>query len=238
MTARADILSGKFKDSPAAIAALRSAGDDDMAKLFASFVGYASVNWNYAATSGAQTAPDLLAGEGTKSVACGTLREALKIIVREDMKLTAENADINGHFLTKRQLSCFDPKVKGNVGNRGATTYDLACHFSTHYFLKTNGKYYDACLTSTYAREDEPILQRTRGITGVNMRKAGTGKALIFIRHLAGENRPRLLQRVRTSDRGRLQDGADPARADGAEEGPRRRRGEAVLALRRSRSAC
>lgn len=187
MTARADILSGKFNDAPAAIAALRGAGTGPMADLFASFVGYASVNWNYAATSGAQTAPDLLGDDGIKSVACGTLREALKIMVREDLAATADNADINGHFLTKSGLSCFDPKVKGIVGNRGAMTYDLACHFSTHYFLKTGDRFYDACLTAVYTSIEGPIAHRTRVIAGVNMRKAGTGKALIFIRHIPGK---------------------------------------------------
>jgi hypothetical protein len=100
-------------------------------ELFAGFVGYASAHWSYAAQSGAQKAPDLLDGEGTKMVACGTQREALKIIMRDDLKLTARNADINERFLTKPSLQCFDAKVKGNVGNHGSTTFDLACHFST-----------------------------------------------------------------------------------------------------------
>ena len=197
MTARADIQAGKFKDAPAAIAALRAAGTGPMADLFASFVGYASVNWNYAATSGTQTAHDLLTGDGPKNVACGTLREALKIMVRGDFTAhPAENADINGFFLTKPGLACFDPKVKGNVGNRGATTFNLCCHFSTHYFMKVGAKFYNPCLTAVYTDIDGPVAHKTRVIQGVNMRKAGTtgksgwGKAIIFIRVIPGKTVP------------------------------------------------
>jgi hypothetical protein len=142
MSARQEILNGKFKESPSGLEALRAAsGSGAMAELFAGFVGYAGAHWSYAAQSGAQKAPDLLDGDGSKNVACGTLREALKIMMREDLALTVRNADINERFLTKPSLRCFDSKVKGNVGNHGSTTFDLACHFSTHYFVETGGKY-------------------------------------------------------------------------------------------------
>lgn len=192
MSARQDILDGKFKDSPAGKAALRAAGGTGAAAdLFAGFVGYAGANWHYSAQSGAQTAPALLAGDGTKNVACGTLREALKIMMREDLKLTAANADINEYFLTKPGLECFDPKVKGNVGNLGATAFNLACHFSTHYFVESGGKFYDACLTAVYNNKDGPIAHRTRLIIGsTNLRKAGTGLALVILKQLMGRTVP------------------------------------------------
>jgi hypothetical protein len=192
MSARQEILNGKFKDTPTGKAALRAAGGAvATADLFAGFVGYASENWNYSAQSGAQTAPSLLSGDGTKNVACGTLREALKIMMREDLKLAATNADINEYFLTKPGLECFDSNVKGNVGNFGATTFNLACHFSTHYFVESGGKFYDACLTAVYSNKDGPIAHRTRLVMGSsNLRKAGTGRALVILKQMLGRTLP------------------------------------------------
>ncbi|RYG38590.1 MAG: hypothetical protein EON93_01745 [Burkholderiales bacterium] len=116
MTARQEILGGKFSSTPGGIAAKRAAGGSgQMADLFAGFVGYASANGSYAAQPGGQAASALLAGSGPATAACGTIREALKkLVLREDLLLKdVQNADINGYFLTKPQLSCFDPKVKG-----------------------------------------------------------------------------------------------------------------------------
>ena len=192
MSARQDILDGKYKTSPSGVAAARAAGGAGaMADLFAGFVGYASAHWSYAAQSGAQKAPDLLDGEGTKMVACGTLREALKIIMRDDLKLTARNADINERFLTKPSLQCFDAKVKGNVGNHGSATFDLACHFSTHYFVETEGKFYDPCLMAVYAMSDGPIAHKTSLIKNSNnLRKAGKGRSLVILKLLPGRTVP------------------------------------------------
>lgn len=157
-----------------------------MADLFAGFVGYAGAHWTYSAQSGAQKAPDLLAGEGAKNVACGTLREALKIMMREDLQLTVRNTDINDRFLTKPSLQCFDAKVKGNVGNHGSMTFDLACHFSTHYFVETDGKFYDPCLMAVYATSDGPVAHKTSLIKNSNMRKAGKGRSLLILKLLPG----------------------------------------------------
>jgi hypothetical protein len=195
MTARQDILAGKFKASPAATTALAQAGGTAggaTAELFANFVGYANATWSYAAQPGAQTAPALLDGDGAKSIACGTIREALKLMLREDLNLTdVKNADINGYFLTRSGLQCFDPKVKGNVGNHGKPTFDLACHFSTHYFLQTGGKFFDPCLMAVYAKEDGPISHRTKVIGSMEgLRKAGTGRALLLLRLLRGRTVP------------------------------------------------
>lgn len=190
MTARQDILSGKFANNPGGTAAKRAAGAGELADLYAGFVGYASANWSYAAQPGSQTASALLAGSGPATVACGTIREALKLVLREDLRLNdVKNADINGYFLTKPQLSCFDAKVRGNVGNHGSHTYDLACHFSTHYFVSTGGKYYDPCLMSVYTSEKGPVAHETRIVGGqAGLRKAGLGSTLILLHLLAGKS--------------------------------------------------
>lgn len=195
MSARDDILSGKFKTSPAGAEALRKAGGTGAeAELFASYVGYANAMWSYAAQPGAQKAQDLLDGDGTKSVACGTLREAFKLMLRDDLRLTdVANADINEYFLTKPDLKCFDAKVTGNVGNHGKTSFNLACHFSTHYFVRAGTTYYDPCLMSVYTSTDGPIGQRTRLVAntgGGGLRKAGTGKALVLLHLLTGRTVP------------------------------------------------
>jgi hypothetical protein len=192
MSARREILDGKFKTSASGVAAARAAGGDgQMAELFAGFVGYACAHWSYAAQSGAQKAPDLLDGEGTKTVACGTLREALKILVRDELKLTPRNADINERFLTKPSLQCFDSKVKGNVGNHGSTTFDLACHFSTHYFVEVGGKFYDPCLMAVYANGEGPIAHKTSLVRNSNnLRMAGKGRSLVILKMLPGRTVP------------------------------------------------
>jgi len=194
MSARADILSGKFQKSPAGAGAHARAGKmGAAADLFASFVGYANATWSYTAQPGGQTAPGLLDGDGPKNVACGTVREALKIMLRDDLQLTdVSNEDINEYFLTKPGLECFDSKVKGNVGNHGRTTFDLACHFSTHYFVSTGGKHYDPCLMAVYTTRDGPIAHRTRLIQGSEgaLRKAGAGRSLLILNLLRGRSVP------------------------------------------------
>ena len=192
MSARQEILNGTFKNTATGKAAFHAAGGSGpMADLFAGFVGYAGENWNYAAQPGAQTAPALLGGDGPKTVACGTLREALKIMIREDLKLTATNTDINEYFISKPGLHCFDSKVKGNVGNHGSPSFDLSCLFSTHYFVETGGKFYDACLTAVYTHRDGPIAHRTPLIIGSNhLRKAGKGRSLVVFKQITGRTVP------------------------------------------------
>jgi len=186
VSAREDIIAGTCRNNPAARTAFRAAGGNgQVAELFRNFVGYASANWKYSAQSGAQTAKNLLDGIGKKSVACGTLREAFKIMVREDLKLTAKNADINERFLAKPHLRCFDPLVKGNVGNYGKETFNLACLFTSHYFVQVAGKFYDPCLMAVYTSLEEPIAHRARSIIGTknpHIRVVGTGKALVLLK--------------------------------------------------------
>lgn len=194
MSARDDILAGKFKDSPTGKAALRAAGGNGQtAELFANFVGYASATWNYSAQSGGQTAKGLLDGSGAMNAACGTLREAFKLMLREDLQLnTVSNADINGRFITKPNLQCFDSKVTGNLGNYGQHTFNLGCHFSTHYFVKESAKFYDPCLMAVYTTLEGPVAYKTRPVQGTfpPMRKAGTGKALIILQLVQGKTLP------------------------------------------------
>ncbi|MGD0632093.1 MAG: hypothetical protein ABR987_22405 [Terracidiphilus sp.] len=191
MSARQDILNGKFKGSPAGLAALRAAGGTgETADLFAGFVAYASAHWNYAAQPGPQKAQELLDGDGPKTVACGTLRDAIKIMMREDLHLTVRDTE-NQRFLTKPALKCFDSKVKGKVGNHGSTQFDLACYFSAHYFVETGGRFYDPCLMSVYDTSEGPIAHKTRLVIGSDdLRKAGTGKAMVFLRVLPGRTVP------------------------------------------------
>jgi hypothetical protein len=185
MSARSDILSGKFRGSTAGAEAARKAGGTGaLAELFGSFVGYANATWRYAAQPGGLTAQSLLDGDGQKDVACGTLREAFKTMVRDDLGVSAMNADINEYFLTKPDLKCFDDRVKGNVGNFGSGTYNLACHFSTHYFVQAEGRYLDPCLMAAYSSNDGPIAHRTKPIQGVAgaLRKSGTGRTMVILR--------------------------------------------------------
>jgi len=161
--------------------------------LFENFVGYASKNWDYVTQSGSVTADTLLSGTGRIGVDCGKLRTALEKMLVEDLGLReVSNVDLDsrnhsGHFIAKFDLHCFDSKVRGNVGNLGSATFNLACFFTTHYFLKCGPKYYDACLSTTYNGEQEPIFQKTKIVgtaykTLPNVRWGGAGRAAIILR--------------------------------------------------------
>lgn len=195
MSAREDVLHFKHdihamqKDSAISPAVLADA-------LFENYLGYASANWDYAAQPGGLRADTLLSGTGHKAVACGTLRDALKTMFREDLgRPDVKDADLNENFISKPDLHCFDSKVRGNLGNRGSGTFNLGCHFSSHYFLACGGKYYDACLSTTYKSDQEPIFQKTlrvgtltESVAGV--RYAGIGRAAIILRVIPGKVLP------------------------------------------------
>jgi len=160
--------------------------------LFENFVEYASANWDYIAEASNLSADALLASADHNRVDCAKLREALKKMFEQDLGLegvsnaTLDSSNKCGHFITKPDFHCFDPKVNGNVGNQGGP-FNLGCFFTTHYFLKYAGKYYDACMAATYRSEEEPILHKTRKVgtaaAGLeNVRWAGTGKATILLR--------------------------------------------------------
>jgi hypothetical protein len=195
MSARADILSGKFKLTPAAQQAKRAAysGDAELKELFTNFVGYAAENWDYAAQPGKMTAGELLEGHGRKSPACGTLREALMTLIKDELNINdVAPASVEGKFLVKTGLECFDPKVKGNVGNYGARSpdqYSVGCVFSGHYFLRCKGKYYDPCMKSVYTVENGPVagklelINKPLGLGHKNplMFTVGNGRSLIVL---------------------------------------------------------
>jgi hypothetical protein len=194
MSARDDILSAKYQDHPAAREAKHAAigCDETLATLFANFVGYAAANWDYVAQPGSMTALDLLNGNGRKSPACGTLREAMMILVKDELGLTASPAAQNNAFLVRPGLNCFDPKVKGNVGVKGANTpqaYTKGCVFSKHFFLKVGNKFFDPCMKAVYSSEDGPVggkletVNKPIGLGRMNppMCTVGTGRMLVVL---------------------------------------------------------
>ncbi len=187
MTARSDILGNKHDilklkadklTTPVALAD----------KLFENFITYAKANWQYAAQPGAQTAIAALNGTGQATLACGTIRDAFKLMVREDIGQTAANEDINSYFLTRPGLKCFDGRVTGNLFDETGFGTALACHFSTHYFLKVGTKWYDPCLTAQYATREGPVQSYTTKVGGVpatalgGLRKAGVGPSLLVFK--------------------------------------------------------
>lgn len=191
MAAQVDILTFKH-DIPTLLRA--QAGATLVDKLFDNFIGYAGAHWKYAAQQGAQTAEDALAGDGAKTLACATIRKALKIMLNDVLATPSNNVDINEYFVTRPGLKCFDPLVTGNLGNHGSGIFNLGCHFSTHYFLSCNGKYYDPCLTSVYTSAEGPVMWKTSVVKGEklgspsvpSLRRAGTGMTLTFLHQLAG----------------------------------------------------
>ena len=195
MAAKTDILTFKH-DIPALKTPTN--GGTLVDKLFENFIGYAGANWKYAAQQGAQTAEDALDGTGTKTLACATIRKALQIMVRDTLNVPTTNTDINEYFITRPGLKCFDPTVTGNVGSRGTGAFNLGCHFSTHYFLNCNGKFYDPCLTSVYGSADGPVMYKTFIVKGPlpsspsvpPIRKAGTGTSLMFFCLIPGRAVP------------------------------------------------
>ncbi|TDU28662.1 hypothetical protein DFR24_3037 [Panacagrimonas perspica] len=195
MTARADILGNKHDILK--LKADKKTGAVELSdKLFENFVMYAKANWLYQAQPGAQKAADALAATGPATLACGTIREALKLMLREDLEQTAVNEDINSYFLTKPGLKCYDARVTGNLFDETGAGNALACHFSTHYFIKCNGKWYDPCLTAQYFTREGPVQAYTEkvGPTSANsiasLRKAGTGPALMVFKLEPGRSVP------------------------------------------------
>ncbi len=184
MSALEDILHPtKYAATPAALAAkFRAGGTGNVAELFGRFVGYASANWQYNATVGPIQAAQILAGSGPRTLACGTIREVFKEMMRGQGH-TVTNASKDSYFLTKPGLQCFDPRVVGNVEDHKGATVGLACHFSSHYFVSINGRFYDPCLMAVYQDQEGPVAAETVAI-GEGLRIAGTGRQLIVLSSL------------------------------------------------------
>jgi hypothetical protein len=185
MTAREEILSNKHDILK--LKADKKLDQQALAdKLFENFVIHARANWKYAAQPGAQKALDALNGTGTATLACGTIREALKIMFLDELNATAANEDINSYFLSKPGLKNFDSLVTGNVFDETGRGTSLACLFSTHYFLKLGTKWYDPCMTSQYVTREGPVHAYTKNVgvpptsTLGNLKKAGSGTSLML----------------------------------------------------------
>jgi hypothetical protein len=164
--------------------------------LFENFVLYAKKNWDYSATAPGLKGQLLLETSGRNAPACGTLREALLILLRDELGLEAKPCDINERFISKPDLRCFDSKVKGNLGNLGGPTYDLGCHFSAHYFVECQGKFYDPCFATIYKTKEEPVAHRTKAVTlpdavlSVPTSYSGNGRTMIILRKVVNKTVP------------------------------------------------
>ena len=195
MTAREEILSNK--NDILKLKAEKKLDQQGLAdKLFENFVIHAKANWKYAAQPGAQKAADALNGTGAATLACGTIREALKIMFRDELDATAANEDINSYFLSKPGLKNFDSVVTGNVFDETGMGASLACHFSTHYFLKLGIKWYDPCMTSQYVTREGPVHAYTKNVglppqnTIGTLKKAGSGTSLMLFQLQPGRSVP------------------------------------------------
>jgi hypothetical protein len=186
MPARVTILTNK-NDIPAMKLKTPKPTDQALADaLFDNFITYAAANWQYLAQPGAQKAEDALNSDGPASLACGTIREALKIMFKEVLGLAAQNEDINGYFISKPGLKNFDSRVTGNLFSE--TGQVLGAHFSTHYFLKCGSKWYDPCLMASYATKEGPIHAKTQLVGNppiksvLGLKKSGSGHSLTFFK--------------------------------------------------------
>lgn len=186
MKARDAILTNK-NDIPAMMRKTPRPDDQALADaLFTNFIEYAAKNWQYNAINGANTAEDALNSSGVASLACGTIRDALKIMFKDVLGLIAQNEDINYYFITKPGLKNFDNRVTGNLFSE--TGQVLGAHFSAHYFLKCGSKWYDPCLMAQYMTKEGPVHAKTlnvgipqsRSVHG--LKKAGTGHSLTFFK--------------------------------------------------------
>ena len=127
--------------------------------LFINFMHYAKKNWSYIASSKAG-GEALLDGTATQ-VPCGGIATALKILIEEKLHLLVDYITSPGYVWTKSSFPSFDFKVHGNVSRAETPTlFNEGCFFNQHYFIKCGTKYYDPCLNSTYATENEPVRKR------------------------------------------------------------------------------
>jgi hypothetical protein len=154
--------------TPVDVNALRDSGAPRERLLdgaFSNLVSYASKNWSYTA-SGKEGGEALLAGTATKAP-CGGIATALKLVFINSLGVPAKEIDyirVTGYLWTGPTYLCFDPKVKGNLRRLETPgQYGNGCIFNEHYYLQCGGKYYDPCLSVSYAMRDQSIKLRFSG---------------------------------------------------------------------------
>ena len=129
---------------------------DCVDSLFINFMFYAKAHWSYIASARAG-GEALLAGTETQ-VPCGGIATALKILIEDKLHQHVDYITIPGYVWTKSSFPCFDTKVKGNVTKiESLAMFNEGCIFNEHYFIKCGGKFYDPCLNSTYATQNEAV---------------------------------------------------------------------------------
>jgi hypothetical protein len=133
-------------------------------EIFSNFLIYAKAHWSYVASAQAG-GEDVLSGRAV-AFPCGGIANALKIVFQSFFgDSPTEFIRITGYLITKPTYSCFDAKVTGNVKSAGITDdWDGSCIFNEHYFLKYANQYYDPCMTTKYALQDEVIETRLKKV--------------------------------------------------------------------------
>jgi len=129
---------------------------------FSNLLAYAKKNWSYVASSSAGGEALL---DGTANAApCGGIATALKLVFLNGLNVPVKDIEyirITGYVWTGPTYLCFDPKVKGNLRRLDKPNeYGLGCIFNEHYYLKCGDKYYDPCLSVTYAARDQSIKEK------------------------------------------------------------------------------
>ena len=146
--------------------------------LFRNFCDLASSRWKYAAgnSSGFSTL-GVLTGDWTQphSFNCGTLLNTfMKALERYyatvlgrsygELGISQEDSTLWFPFVSDDQYGCFDGDVVGNVRK---TTQSVAqvrrCLFSSHFFIKIGGRYYDPTFCTTYANADDIVWRKMGG---------------------------------------------------------------------------
>ena len=159
---------GHHFEHPADVNTLRNSGaprERQLDSAFSNLVNYARKNLSYSA-SGKEGGEALLAGTAT-SVPCGGIATALKLVFINGLGVPDKEVEyirITGYLWTGPTYLCFDPKVKGNLRKLETPgQYGNGCIFNEHYYLQCDGKYYDPCLSASYAMRDQSIKLRFSG---------------------------------------------------------------------------
>jgi hypothetical protein len=129
---------------------------------FANFLYYAKRHWSYVASS--TSGGDALLAGTANSAPCGGVATALKKVFIDGIGVADNDVEyitIAGYLWTGPGYSCFDPKVMGNLRKLDTPgVYSNGCIFNQHFYLKCSGKYYDPCLSTSYAMKDQCVKER------------------------------------------------------------------------------